>query len=98
LAVTAHNNTCLNTAVFDHLQIASAAAPPMLTAEPSGASVRLSWPAAAFTFNLYRTGSLVPPVNWSPVTNTPANNSGTLTLTLLPGGDNQFFRLALPPL
>lgn len=66
-----------------------------ITSVPSGVS--LSWPLRSVPFALYRATNLVPPVNWSPVTNRPASSNGTCTV-VLPANSTWagFYRLQVP--
>jgi hypothetical protein len=68
---------------------------PPLSASGSSGNIVLSWPAAQATFQLQSTPSLAP-ASWAGVTNVPAPNGSTLTVTLPAGTGTQFFRLVGP--
>jgi hypothetical protein len=91
LAVTAHNNTQINSATFDKLSVLSRVPTPGLAW--AGTSLQLSWPAYAAGLKLYSASNLAPPVVWSAVTNPVMNQAGTLVVSLPVGGENRFFRL-----
>lgn len=56
--------------------------------------IRLAWTNTATGFALRQTGSLTPPIQWSPVTNAPVNLNGQWVVTLpLAAGANRFFAL-----
>lgn len=97
LAVTAHNNTLVNTATFDHVSIAGQFIQPAsvrLAGALSGANIVLSWPSRASGFALYAAPSLDPPVAWQAVTNAPIAQGANWQVTLPLSGSSSFFRLA----
>ena len=60
----------------------------------SANAIVLSWPAPATGYQLYCATNLTPPVSWSLVTNAPAANNGTYSLSVPPtNAAAQFFRL-----
>jgi hypothetical protein len=96
LAVSANNNTALNTASFDNVLVTTIpSAQPKLAAlsATDGTHVSLSWPAWAPALQLYSATNLSPPAVWSPVTNIPVSDGTNWTLSLPNIGTNQFFRL-----
>ena len=68
---------------------------PPLSVSSSAGNIVLSWPAAQATFQLQSTPSLSP-ASWAGVTNAPAPNGSTLTVTLPAGNGPQFYRLIGP--
>jgi hypothetical protein len=70
--------------------------PPSVTlsAAVSNGRLVLAWPDPAQGFALQQTGSLTPPVNWTPVAAQVVNQNGNNTVTLEMTGQAQFFRLA----
>lgn len=67
---------------------------PTLTLTPAdGQQVALSWTNTATRFALEQTGDLVPPVQWSPVTNTPAVVNGQFVVTAPATNGSRFYRL-----
>ena len=68
---------------------------PTLDIFTSGASVTISWPAAATGFVLESvTNSYFG--NWSPVAQTPVTNGSAVSITVTPSNAAQFFRLNHP--
>lgn len=68
---------------------------PQLSISSSSGNIVLSWPAVQATFQLQSTANLAP-ASWAGVTNSPAQNGSTLTVTLPAGAGTQFFRLIGP--
>ena len=66
---------------------------PLLSLRGSGNDLVLSWPQDAGPFTLYSATNLVPPVEWSPVTNAPAVVNGLWQATLPRTGPRYFYRL-----
>jgi parallel beta-helix repeat protein len=63
----------------------------------STTTTSVSWPSAATFFSLEKTPSLLPPIQWLPVTSGIVNLSGTKTFTVTNGPNtNEFFRLMMP--
>jgi parallel beta-helix repeat protein len=61
---------------------------------PSPQQLRLAWTNTATGFTLRQTDSLTPPIQWSPVTNTPASLNGQWVVTLpVTAATNRFFAL-----
>jgi hypothetical protein len=94
LAVTAHNNSYLCLAAFDH--VSAAPVPPILSASFSTNRVLLGWPASASSFSLWSATDLAPPAAWSLVTNSPVSSNGQLVVNLPLTNAALFFRLASP--
>jgi titin len=65
-----------------------------LNLQPAGLVI-LSWTNSAVGFVLKTTSSLLPPVVWQTVTNTPVNTNGNFTVFLPPQVGNRFFSLEL---
>ncbi len=90
LAVTSHNASLVNEAVFSNFGTTqSAPAPAEISIGQSGGNLVLSWPASSVGFTLQATPSLTPPVTW---TNVP-DTSGTNTIQIPIGSGTSFFRL-----
>ena len=72
--------------------------PPQLNIgyDISGA-LNLSWPVSPPSFALEATTSLLPPINWTQITNISTILNGGNYMTLTPGGNNLFFRLIQQP-
>ncbi|MEY2465954.1 MAG: hypothetical protein QOD03_475 [Verrucomicrobiota bacterium] len=64
------------------------------TNSPFSGQFTLSWPTSTPGFSLEQTGSLTPPVEWLPVTNTVVVSGTSNIVTLATSGTNQFFRLS----
>ncbi|HXC36726.1 MAG TPA: hypothetical protein VNV43_12675, partial [Candidatus Acidoferrales bacterium] len=63
----------------------------------SGAGmVTLSWPQWASSLALYSATNLAPPVSWSPVSSTPVNSNGLVTLSVSLTNASCFYRLQSP--
>jgi parallel beta-helix repeat protein len=63
----------------------------------STTTTSITWPSAAIFFSLEKTSSLLPPIQWSPVTSGIVDLSGTKTFTVTNGPNtNEFFRLMKP--
>ncbi|HWX18675.1 MAG TPA: GH92 family glycosyl hydrolase [Candidatus Binatia bacterium] len=59
-----------------------------------GQQLSLSWPGWATNYSAYTATNLLPPVQWSPVTNPPQASNSLLYLTLpATNGSQQYFRL-----
>jgi predicted alpha-1,2-mannosidase len=57
----------------------------------------LSWPGWATNYTAYSATNLLPPTQWSAVTNAPQSSNGVLYLTLpTTNGPQQYFRLGTP--
>lgn len=67
---------------------------PRLSARAASAQVQLSWSNPASYLMLCSTTSLVPPVVWLPVTNTPVWQDGFWQINWSPGEAMRFFRLS----
>jgi hypothetical protein len=70
--------------------------PPALSANPGNGQLVLSWPSWATGYSTYSASNLIAPIQWQLVTNAPQTGATGFTLPLLPGRDQQFFRLAAP--
>ncbi len=69
---------------------------PELSLQGSGTDrFNLRWPALAGSYQLEQTTNLTPPIAWSPVTNSIANDGywKSLAITNLPAAGARFFRL-----
>jgi len=60
-------------------------------------SFNLTRPVSSTLFALETTASLLPPVNWTPVTNLITNLNGGNSSRVTPGPGNLFFRLRQQP-
>ena len=101
LAVSANNNSALNTATMDNVSLEASAtshAPPLLAVNPgsSAGELTFSWPSWATGFALYSTTNLAPPIVWLPVTNTAVNHGVTFGVTVPVGNRSEFFSLFAP--
>lgn len=69
--------------------------PPPLGLSVGNGSIQLSWPAwtTNYSYQLYSTTNLLPPVVWTPVTNSVVNTGDNLTMTLPLDPGNRFFQL-----
>ena len=67
--------------------------PPMIVVAKSNNSITLSWPAASQGFVAQQAASLISPVSWGPVTNSPTLVGDRYTLTIAPGNGTVFYRL-----
>lgn len=65
---------------------------PTLAIQSDNANALLTWPSAGLYYNLQSTPELTPPM-WSTVTNLPATNLNTLSVTLPKTNTSTFFRL-----
>jgi len=81
---------------FDDALPGVATAPPQLAAELSGAGLTLSWPECPGA-RLEQTDSVLPPANWTTVTNPISITGGWKSVTLFPPPQSGvgFFRLML---
>jgi hypothetical protein len=66
---------------------------PVLEVSHGSPNLFLTWPGWAASLKLYSAANLVPPVQWTIVTNAAALSNGSQTLTLPMDGENRFFRL-----
>ncbi len=81
-----------NTSEFSACLATGAA--PVLSATPlPNRQMKVSWPNTTSGFALLQTGSLVPPVQWTTVTNVPVNTGGQFVVTLATTATNRFFVL-----
>lgn len=81
-----------NTSEFSACLTAGAA--PVLSVTPaSNQQMTVSWPNSTTGFVLLQTGSLLPPVQWTTVTNVPVNTGGQFVVTLYTTATNRFFAL-----
>jgi len=62
----------------------------------NGITFNLSWPSSSTVFLVESAANLAAPIVWSPVTNTVIMLGGSNSVTIMPIGDNHFFRLRLP--
>jgi hypothetical protein len=67
---------------------------PLLSLNPGGANLSLTWPATGVGFTLYTATNLAPPVNWAAATNQPlfTNSQWQITLPAAASG-SRFYRL-----
>ncbi|HEX3719358.1 MAG TPA: YDG domain-containing protein, partial [Verrucomicrobiae bacterium] len=71
---------------------------PEAQISPSLANIIVSWPTNATVFILNQTASLVPPISWSPVTNSVTVNGANNTVTISSeSAKNQYFELIAAP-
>ena len=76
------------------LSTATPGDPPKLVANATlDGRVRLSWPAGAVGYQVKTTPNLGNANPWTPVTETPVADGGSLTLTVTPGDPAGYFRL-----
>jgi hypothetical protein len=75
--------TELRTTIPAHLDIARGA----------GNTIALSWSLAAAGYQLQSASSLLAPVAWVNVTNSPATNGNQFVLSLPSSGTQRYFRL-----
>jgi alpha-mannosidase len=64
--------------------------------QPAPGRIDLSWPTWGSNCSLYATTNLMPPVLWSPVTNTVTSNGGTNTVTVPTSAGSRFSQLRSP--
>jgi hypothetical protein len=90
-------NTAQNSWVAFATEVQAFAAPvpppPVLTASAGSNCVAISWPASLTNYVLEAATNFLPPVVWSPVSNTPHSVGGLLTVTLPSTSACQYFRL-----
>jgi hypothetical protein len=70
--------------------------PPALQIFSVSTNVLVAWPSSAVGYRLQSAGSLLPPVGWSPVTNTANLVGNQYQATLPKTNGSQFFRLVKP--
>ena len=87
LAVSSHNTTLVNEAVFSNFGVAKSRVP--LSVSLAGGNVILSWPAPGLGLILQATPSLTSPITW---TNVP-DTTGTNLIELPLGSGESYFRL-----
>jgi antitoxin component YwqK of YwqJK toxin-antitoxin module len=68
--------------------------PAILSVQPSGSNVVLSWPSQLYYYQLQQRANLVQPPDWANVTATPNVVNDQFQVVLLATGAQQFFRLA----
>jgi hypothetical protein len=66
---------------------------PVLAVNHGSPNLLLTWPGWAASLKLYSATNLVPPIQWTIVTNAAAPSNGSQTLTLPMDGGSRFFRL-----
>ena len=68
----------------------------LLSAANNGSSLTLSWPRGATGFSLYSATSVTGP--WTVVSSTPvvSADGATQSVTIIPSGGTQFYRLQKP--
>lgn len=66
---------------------------PQLSIALAGTNATISWPGSAAGYQLQSAPSLVPPVVWSSVTQTPSTNGNTISVLMPVSSSHQFFRL-----
>jgi regulation of enolase protein 1 (concanavalin A-like superfamily) len=99
LCATAHNNNAgvYTVAMYDHVSIGPLVAPPgpSLVIAESAAGLTISWPSAAGSgVILQSTGSLTPPIVWTPA-NLPITTNGSMNTVVVPLGPGpKFFALS----
>ena len=69
------------------------AAPVLAVASVTNQQMKVAWPNSTTGFVLLQTGSLLPPVQWTTVTNVPVNTGGQFVVTLATAATNRFFAL-----
>jgi hypothetical protein len=74
----------------------SATAPPLLRSAWSNGALNLLWPASAPFFYLESATNLMPPVDWTQVTNPVSILGPNNTVVVTPSQGNLFFRLLQP--
>jgi hypothetical protein len=67
--------------------------PPTLSIQQSGFNVLIAWPATTAAYTLQQSANLAQTNGWANVTQSPALNGGTNTVTLAITAGAQFFRL-----
>jgi hypothetical protein len=96
LAVSANNNSAINTAAFDNVLVTTIpSAQPKLAAASSlaGSQVALSWPVWAAGPQLYAATNLGAQAVWLPVTNVAISDGTNWNVSLSNFGGDRFFRL-----
>lgn len=71
-------------------------APTLGASLSEGGEFILTWPADGPPFRVQQATNLAAPIAWSDVTNSPVPANGKLQVSLMPNGQQRFFRLALP--
>jgi hypothetical protein len=66
---------------------------PVLTVNPSGTGVVISWPLNASSYGLFSATNLAPPVVWSSVSQQSVTNGLVISVTVPHTGGAKFFRL-----
>jgi len=69
---------------------------PLLGVNVGSGALNLSWPNWATDWVLYSATNLVPPIVWSPVTNSTVNTNGQWLMSLPINADAKFYRLSSP--
>jgi len=97
---TLTNTATCSSGVLDPLKLNNTASvktdvqPVLLSITPVGGNLVFSWSSDAAGYVLETTGSLTPPVTWTPVTSpSPILNGTQMTVTLPIGLGTSFFRL-----
>jgi len=66
---------------------------PVLTVNPLGTNVVVSWPLYASAYQLFYATNLAPPVSWLSVTRKTVTNGIIISATIPHTGGAEFFRL-----
>ena len=70
-------------------------APPNITPQLSANQLALSWPDSTAGYLLQVADSLIPPIHWSPATNTTVKANGQVTVTIpITDAAQKFYRLS----
>ena len=88
-----HSGTGNGYDLLDFTVTVSAPPPPLNINRDSQGSLNLSWPGSSTSFVLEATASLLPPVNWTQITNITVSLGGSNSTTITPAANNMFFRL-----
>ena len=91
VATDDHNATRTSTPV--HVTVLT---PVMLTLQPAGPQLELTWPDTVAGYQLEMTTNLVPPVIWQPNTNTITQSGGLFHVPVDLSTAESFFRLRWP--
>ncbi|MBW8864369.1 MAG: hypothetical protein JF609_05485 [Verrucomicrobia bacterium] len=70
--------------------------PTVAITASAGGGISVAWPNWANDWSLYSSTNLLPPVVWSPVTNSAVNTNGQISITIPIGSDTRFFQLGYP--
>jgi len=65
----------------------------VLSVNVAANAIILTWPGPLGNYVIESATSLMPPIAWSALTNSPETNGGRLRVVVTPAGSRRYFRL-----